>query len=139
PGGTGALPPHLARVWVGRRARWGALCGIEAGLLRRPVMAFVLVLGCLIRALAILRIGDEIGADRFLRRSLLVNFRRRLDGLVLADRTVVNIVDVVSVVVGDAVPPERRVVQRQGGEVQAQPHAAPAPAAIATPIPAAPA
>ena len=53
---------------------------IEAALSGRPMVALVFVLRLLLGALAVLRVCDEVRADRFLCAVLTLNFRRRGDG-----------------------------------------------------------
>src|ERR1700676_4595133 len=115
---AGRLRPKIIRTLPGRR-RAGHLRRIESRLADGPAMALELVLALLLLGLAVLRVRDQRPrCPRARRRSLALNLGGRTHRFVLADRGVPPIVDVVRVVVGNAAPPDRRVIQWQGRKIQ---------------------
>src|ERR1700678_502962 len=135
---TGRLRPHVVRTPVGgrltRRQR-----RVESRLAGGPLMALELVLPLLILALPILGIGDQVRSRR--RRSArarALKTGRRTHSLVLTDRGVPEVIGVIRVVVGNAVPIIRRVVQGQARKIQSQPEASQAPAPPPAPVKAPP-
>jgi hypothetical protein len=128
------LGAHVVRALVRRGCAAGG--GVIAGLAGRPLMALELVLPLLIRALTVLGIGDEVRSRRRAARAAL-HLRgeavRRGNRLVLPRVRVIDVVRVIGVVVGNAAPVIRLVVERQAREVQPETKAAPAPTPAAAP------
>src|SRR6267378_4432445 len=121
-----------------RRARH--LGRIEPRLAGRPAMALELVLPQLLLGLTVLRVHDQRpGYPRRRRRSLALNLRGWTYRFVLANRRVPPIVDVIRIVVGNAFPPDGRVIERQSRNIQTQPDACPAPRPVPAAVAASPA
>src|SRR6267378_1750424 len=116
-----------------RRARH--LGRIEPRLAGRPAMALELVLPQLLLGLTVLRVHDQRpGYPRRRRRSLALNLRGWTYRFVLANRRVPPIVDVIRIVVGNAFPPDGRVIERQSRNIQTQTDACPAPRPVPTAV-----
>src|ERR1700688_3781846 len=113
------------------------LRGVEPGLAGGPAMTLELILPQLLLTLTVLGIRDELRRTR--RRPFGLEPRRRTYRFVLIDCAIPPVVSVVRVIIGNAVPPQSRVIQRQRGEIQPQPEAAPPPRSPITAAPAPPA
>src|SRR3984957_17663536 len=121
---TGGLGSNVIRA-PARHVRPCRLRGGELGLAGGPAMALELILPQLLLTLAVLGIRDELRRAR--RRPFGLEPRRRTYRFVLIDRAIPAVISVVRVIIRNAVPPQSRVIQRQGGEIQTQPEAAPTP------------
>src|ERR1700728_3973351 len=128
---TSRLCPHVVRtISGGRRGR--RLRRVESRLAGGPLVALELVLSLLILALAVLGVRDQLRCARPRRRrpALTLKTGRRTHSLVFVVPALSDVVIAIRIVVGNAVPPIRRVVQRQARKIQSQAEASPAPAPV---------
>src|ERR1700721_569660 len=86
---------------------------IKSCLIFGPRMALEFIARLLLSTLAVLRIDKEISCARLLRGYLALQARRRSHGLILADPTVPLVIITGRVIVRNALPPQRRVIERE--------------------------
>src|SRR6202020_2506502 len=84
---------------IGISGRCCSSSGTIAGLRRCPLPAFRLILGLLLIGLAVLRVGNQLRAPPGF--PLLPPPRRRVNGLVLARRSIPGVEGVISVIIGN--------------------------------------
>jgi hypothetical protein len=115
---TGRLSSHVIQALSCRGCRRGALRGIEATLNCRPMVALVLILRLLRRSQSVFRISDNIRSSWFLCLGPIPRWWRWRDDHILTHASVIPVVGVISVVVGNAAPPHRGVIPGGRSEIK---------------------